>query len=201
MKYAVFGISFFILLAMVGFASDPAETLFTAKATIEAPSGVDGEREIRARLPNDDSSVRLRAVPNTRLFEIIVSSSDAQVAAARANDLTLALQDALIKDKKGLFKIWEKAEPPQESEQVDAGSSGQQRQQSLPSDFFGGIDLKAVYEPMFNAFYSTLGKPEILAKMAKFQRGYYEALIREGFSKDEALKIISSAPLPSFQSK
>jgi len=38
--------------------------------------------------------------------------------------------------------------------------------------------------------------PELPVALAKFKKRYYDALIKEGFTKDEALKIITSEPLP-----
>ena len=38
--------------------------------------------------------------------------------------------------------------------------------------------------------------PELPAAIAKYEKRYYDALIKEGFTKDEALKIITSQPLP-----
>lgn len=38
--------------------------------------------------------------------------------------------------------------------------------------------------------------PELPVALAKFEKRYYDALVKEGFSKDEALKIIMSQPLP-----
>ena len=88
--------------------------LYSAKATLEfnGAAGVDAEQTIRAYLPKDDTSVTVSAVQNTNLFEIIVSSTDPQLAATRANNLVLLVQDALIKDKKAFVKLREKAEPP-----------------------------------------------------------------------------------------
>lgn len=50
------------------------------------------------------------------------------------------------------------------------------------------------HEIMRNRFYFEI--PELPAAIAKYQKRYYDALIKEGFTKDEALKIIMSQPLP-----
>jgi type II secretory pathway component GspD/PulD (secretin) len=49
-------------------------------------------------------------------------------------------------------------------------------------------------EIMRNRFYFEV--PELPAAIAKYQKRYYDALVKEGFTKDEALKIIMSQPLP-----
>jgi len=41
-----------------------------------------------------------------------------------------------------------------------------------------------------------LDRDALPAAMAKFKKRYYEALLQEGFSKDEALKIVASESLP-----
>jgi len=38
--------------------------------------------------------------------------------------------------------------------------------------------------------------PELPGALAKFEKRYYDALVKEGFSKEEALKIITSQTLP-----
>ena len=43
--------------------------------------------------------------------------------------------------------------------------------------------------------------PELPAALAKFEKRYYDALVKEGFTKDEALKIITSQPLPPRDSR
>lgn len=47
---------------------------------------------------------------------------------------------------------------------------------------------------MINAQYDTLAKPETAEKLATFCKNYYDALIRKGFTKDEALRIVSNGP-------
>ncbi len=39
--------------------------------------------------------------------------------------------------------------------------------------------------------------PELPDALAKYEKRYYDALVKEGFSKEEALKIITSQTLPS----
>jgi hypothetical protein len=44
---------------------------------------------------------------------------------------------------------------------------------------------------------SALAKPETAEKMARYVKNFQNALIKEGFSKEEALKIVTSMPLPT----
>jgi hypothetical protein len=54
-------------------------------------------------------------------------------------------------------------------------------------------------ELMRNRFFFEA--PELPAALAKFEKRYYDALIKEGFTKDEALKIITSQALPPRDSR
>jgi hypothetical protein len=44
---------------------------------------------------------------------------------------------------------------------------------------------------------SALAKPETAEKMARYVKNFHNALIKEGFTKEEALKIVTSMPLPA----
>jgi hypothetical protein len=66
------------------------------------------------------------------------------------------------------------------------------RNQSL----FQNPDIGAVYGQLFDSILTQLSKPEIAAKLARFQRQHFDALIKEGFTKEEALKIVISTPVP-----
>ena len=42
----------------------------------------------------------------------------------------------------------------------------------------------------------ALSKPEAAERLATFSRNYYDALIKKGFTKDEALRIVLSVGIP-----
>ena len=44
---------------------------------------------------------------------------------------------------------------------------------------------------------SALAKPETAEKMARYVKNFQNALIKEGFTKEEALRIVISMPLPA----
>jgi len=50
---------------------------------------------------------------------------------------------------------------------------------------------------MMTATFDVLSQPESAEKLASFTRNYYDALIKKGFSKDEALKIAMPVGMPS----
>lgn len=52
-------------------------------------------------------------------------------------------------------------------------------------------DMSAVWSQMAHAMFT----PEHAAELAHFQKLYYDALVKEGFTKDEALSIIRANQL------
>jgi len=50
---------------------------------------------------------------------------------------------------------------------------------------------------MLKSLSKTLAEPQVAQNFAAFTRNYYQALLDRGFTADEALKIVSSAGLPS----
>ena len=61
-----------------------------------------------------------------------------------------------------------------------------------------------MYENMTQAMVEgtikALEKPENIERLARFSRRYYEALVRQGFSKEEALQIVAGAGIPRVRS-
>ena len=54
---------------------------------------------------------------------------------------------------------------------------------------------------MMEGIYSGLAKPETAKKLAKFMRNYFDALVAEGFTKEEAFQIIKAFAIPSMGGK
>jgi hypothetical protein len=52
-------------------------------------------------------------------------------------------------------------------------------------------------EAMIEAQLAVISKPDSAEKMAQYVKNFYEALIKRGFSKKEAFKIVTSISLPS----
>ena len=48
---------------------------------------------------------------------------------------------------------------------------------------------------MIEGTLKALEKPETIDRLARFARRYYDALIKQGFSKEEALEIVAGAGL------
>jgi hypothetical protein len=60
-----------------------------------------------------------------------------------------------------------------------------------------------MYETMMKAMIEgtlkALGEPENVERMALFTRRYYEALIKQGFTKEEALQIVAGVGVPALR--
>jgi hypothetical protein len=56
---------------------------------------------------------------------------------------------------------------------------------------FGNV-MATMYEGLLN----TLARPETANKLAAFTRNYYEALVRHGFTAEQALRIVSTVGIP-----
>ena len=85
-----------------------------------------------------------------------------------------------------------------------ADAVARSKAQKHSSDTSGAVSdsgASGMYDQLFDTLFSYLNKPETATKLAKFQRNYYEALIKEGFTKDEAMKIIVSSTNPLLGSK
>ena len=61
--------------------------------------------------------------------------------------------------------------------------------------------LGMMAQNMMDGIYTGLAKPDTAKKLAKFMRNYYEALVAEGFSKDDAVQIIKGFAVPSMGGK
>ena len=61
---------------------------------------------------------------------------------------------------------------------------------------FGAFDVGAIYGQLIDSILTQLAKPEMAAKLARFQRQHFDALVKEGFNPEEALKIVTSTQVP-----
>lgn len=58
-----------------------------------------------------------------------------------------------------------------------------------------GNMMGTMMEANMKAFISLLGKPEVAEKLAAFTKNYYDALVAKGFTKEEALRIVTATGL------
>jgi len=56
-----------------------------------------------------------------------------------------------------------------------------------------GPMYESMSQAMIEGTLKALEKPETIDRLARFARRYYDALIKQGFSKEEALEIVAGA--------
>ncbi len=81
--------------------------------------------------------------------------------------------------------------PPQQTSSQNPQQQMQQAQQMM-----GGM-----MGMMIEGMAKSLAKPEVADYFATFTRQYYDALITRGFSKEEALQIVTATGLPGVGKK
>jgi uncharacterized GH25 family protein len=70
-----------------------------------------------------------------------------------------------------------------------------QHQMQMMTPLFGQM-MKTIMEAQLE----ILSQPDTAEKLATYTRNYYDALVKKGFSKDEALKITMTVGFPAFPS-
>ena len=92
---------------------------------------------------------------------------------------------------------------------IAVGNAQNKQPQPSPEEIQKQIDttfdmmtpmMSRMVEVMIEAQLTVLAKSESAEKIARYVKNLYEALMKQGFSKDEALKIATSLPLPSIPS-
>ncbi len=73
------------------------------------------------------------------------------------------------------------------SEQEDIGSVMEQM----------GPMMQNMMEVMYASMFRVLAKPETASQLASFTRNYYDELIKKGFTKEEAFKIVVGMGFPA----
>ncbi len=63
-----------------------------------------------------------------------------------------------------------------------------------------GPMYESMMQSMIEGTIKAFEKPETIERLARFSRRYYEALIKQGFSKEEALQIVAGAGIAGVRS-
>ena len=79
---------------------------------------------------------------------------------------------------------------------IDAGAQQKQPSQEEIMQMMGPM-MSRMMEAMMQAMLAMMARPETADQLATFTRNYYEALVAKGFSKEEALRIVTSVGMPS----
>jgi len=72
-------------------------------------------------------------------------------------------------------------------------------QQAQMTSMMGPM-MGQMMEAMMEGMLRVMSKPESAERLATFTHNYYSALIRKGFTKEEALQIVIAAGLPKMPS-
>ena len=63
-----------------------------------------------------------------------------------------------------------------------------------------GPMYESMMQAMIEGTIKAFEKPETIERLARFSRRYYEALMKQGFSKEEALQIVAGAGIAGVRS-
>ncbi|MEM8671900.1 MAG: hypothetical protein AAGG48_30565 [Planctomycetota bacterium] len=76
-------------------------------------------------------------------------------------------------------------------------SNSDQDQSITPASVFGGVfgdsmqaQLTEMATKVIDGYLDYLAKPETTKKLATFQKNYYDALIEQGFTKEQAFELL-----------
>jgi hypothetical protein len=76
----------------------------------------------------------------------------------------------------------------------------QQMQQQMMGMFSQmGPMYEAMMKSMVDGTLKAMGEPENVERLAAFTRRYYEALLKQGFAKAEALAIVAGVGVPALR--
>ncbi len=90
-----------------------------------------------------------------------------------------------------------KEQPKEQTKDQPQEKSAEPSQQEMQDVFSAmGPAMGSMMEGMMSSMFSVLAKPEIAEQLATFTKNYYDALIKKGFSKEEAMRIIISVGMP-----
>ena len=138
----------------------------------------------------DDISLALRTLARSANLNMVVSDQVTGTVTLRIEDKTprqtidiiAASKELVIDENKGILYVRPKNPPP------PAPPKAPEPEKSMEEA------LTAMFTPALTKFYDSLldyqARPETAQKLAKAKKVLYDALIAEGFTKDEAFRII-----------
>ena len=81
------------------------------------------------------------------------------------------------------------------------GDPRQQMQQMEQMQQVMGPMMGMMMGHMIEGMSKAMARPEVAANFAAFARNYYQALVKQGFTEEQAMKIVTSAGIPSVGGK
>ena len=175
-------------LAMAPLHAEPK----TKKAQpIEPPTQVMSPATTRVmEYQGDDISLVLRTLARSAKLNMVVSDQVTGTVTLRIEDKTprqaieiiAAAKELILDEKKGILYVRPKNPPPPGTPKAPESEKPLEEA------------LAAMFTPALTKFYDSLldyqARPETAQKIAKAKKALYDALITEGFTKDEAFRII-----------
>ena len=169
-------------------AKKPMEPISPPEIATDTPRLIEFE--------GDDLSLALRTLARSAKLNVVTSddlSGDTvtmrieDTTPRQAIDLIVGAKDLLMEEHKGVLFIRPKHPSPKKPVQ-------------------SAKDITDELAPAITSFCDSLldfmSKPETARKIARAKKALYDALVNEGFTKDEALRIILTTPeIPSFDPK
>ncbi len=98
---------------------------------------------------------------------------------------------AFAKDPQSAESPAQPAEPQSQPSRASRQPSAAEMQQMM------GPMMGEMMSGMLRAMSKTMSEPQIAQNFAAFTRNYYKALVAQGFSEEEAMKIVMASGLPS----
>ena len=90
------------------------------------------------------------------------------------------------------------AEAPEQAQiRAEQQSRSNRAPSALEMQQMMGPMMGEMMSGMLRAMSKTMSEPQIAQNFAAFTRNYYKALVAQGFSEEEALKIVMASGLPS----
>jgi type IV pilus assembly protein PilQ len=138
----------------------------------------------------EDLSLVLRTLARSAKVNMVVSDDVTGTVSIRLEDKTpreaieiiVTAKDLLLDDKKGTLYVRARNPPPP--------APAKSPKSELPLE----EALAAMFTPAVTKFYDSLldyqARPETAQRIAKAKKALYDALIAEGFTKDEAFRLI-----------
>jgi hypothetical protein len=92
-------------------------------------------------------------------------------------------------------------QPPAPPSPRDTSAARMQQMQQQMMGMFSqmGPMYEAMMKSMVDGTLKAMGEPENVERLAAFTRRYYEALLKQGFAKEEALAIVAGVGVPALR--
>ncbi len=156
---------------------------------------------------NDEIGLVLRTLAHQAGISLVVADEVKGAVTMRlvnktpkeAFQIVVATSDLVAREKNGVYVVTLKHPPPPSAQLTPVVTVTPSESSTKQNDDFGkaiadvfGSGLMGMMGTYYDGLLDYMAKPETAKRLAKAKRAYYEALMAEGFSKDEAFRMILS---------